>query len=352
MKKLTKFILLIVLTCIPVNIFACPHVDSEGNQHLQTYNSDYTIMNMIYPMEGYLYTKIVTMYLDGVYVVPNEDTVLSEGFGFAIAQDLTTYMGYYWFMDESYVTNDYEDLDIEVTVENTENQYVSGTGYSLNVYFENTYTAGVSLENEYTNQVYYEVLVDQLTVDERSSDQSLFISENDLALANEEIFYVTADFLHVEINSYLYTSTYFNIYDFYDDVEVCLESDVLLNNPVAINLDNFTSEEDFIKTTYNEEEGCYDFTINEVGSYIVVESFDVVYTNSSTEKLENDIVLDENNEVKEDYEEDKESVDDNEVLLLDSVTKDSEYTAYVIGGIGALLLVFAGIAFVALKKRK
>lgn len=262
MKKLSKVLLVFVVICmIPINVFACPHVDSKGIQHLQTYNSDYTEMTMIYPLENHLYTKLVDMYIDDIFPVPKEDSLISESFSFPVYQVLTSYITYYWFMDSTLLGTDMDKLDVKTTVEGINSMYVVGDSYHLNVDLTNSFDKSQKLINKYSDQIFYNINVDKLDNTTKYDDR---IKRQNITLFDEDILKINAQYMITEVKNYQYTTEYEKINSFYDPVEVGIPTEEK-ENVIVLNLDKAFTEENIIYPTYSD--GHYNFTINESGVY-------------------------------------------------------------------------------------
>lgn len=328
MKKLNKFCLFLILLILPIDVLACPHVDESGNLHLQTYNSDYTKVTMIYPRENYLYSKEVYMDIEGINMIPYEDNILSEEFGFSIYQEITSYITFYWILDESLTYTDFDEIDAEITVENYDSLLVSGDNYTINAGLTNTYDEGIKYLNDNTFQIYYDIVVENLQEDE---DYQSLISEYEMNLLNEEIFSIEADFMVVEVDGYLYDTEYKTINNLYDDITVNIYSEEYNENAVIINL-NEISNDNFIEVSYSDS--YYSFTTDKTGIYVLVEYLEI---SEEEEFLE---------ELPEEEDEDVIIYDEVEEAESDSVN----YIAYIIGGSLALVLLISIVGFVIIKK--
>lgn len=334
MKKLKKILLIIYLILFPINILACPHIDDQGEIHLQTYNEDYTEVNMIYPKEGYLYSKIVLMKLDQYIAVPLEDKLVNEGYGFAILQDMNSYLGYYsYFMDESLYTTNLEDLDIDITIENTPNQIISNDNYTLNIGLTNTYKKGLANQNTNTTQIYYDVYVDVYNEDDLTNNQNEFLNENKISEKISKIYNITADFMNIEIEGYIYSTNYDELDEFYDDIVISIDNDKNFSNPVAVNIDNIASSDEYIEVT--EVNDKYEFTINQKGTYIITESFELLKTSQTEEK----------EEIEE------EIIEDIEVLEAEDTENDNSIIIYAFIGIISLFFIIIVIKILMQNKK-
>lgn len=327
MKKLNRLLFLLLVILYPVNILACPHVDSEGNSHLQTYNSDYTIMTMIYPEVSYLYIKEVYMAIEGVNVIAYEDNVISEQFGFPIYQQMTDYITYYWFLDDTLLDMELEDIDIDITVENLDSLYVSGDGYSLNVGLSNSYDKGITKLTDITSQIYYNINVEKLTDENNSYDE--VVEKYNIELLHNEYFEITSEFMVIEIDGYLYDTDYVDIDQFYDEVEVELHDIDYYEDLVVINLDSDFSEEDYIQAEYTED-GCYKFTISEGGVYVLAKNISVDYEEEVVEEEDSDVT----------------------VLTTTPTNQSNNYIYYIAGGGLVVVGTITTIVVIKLKKTK
>lgn len=329
-KHVNKLILFITVLLIPINVLACPHIDSQGESHLQIYNDDYTEMTMIYPEDGYLYSKDVLMGIDGALAVAYEDELLFESFGFPIMQSITSYITYYWFLDETLLETELDDVDVEATVENYDKMTTYGINYFLEVGLSNTYDKGITYETDYTDQIFYDVFINKLNEEEDETKYSSIIDNNNLILLADEIFDVTAEFLIIELENYVYSNEYIDIDDFYDDITINVYSDNQNDNAIVLNLNNSISEEYYIDTTYNESENYYSFTITESGVYIVVDEtqIEVSEEEADIDTEDDTIIINTEDNEKEDY----------------------TFVYYIIGGIAVLASLSVGIILAKRKK--
>ncbi|MFI3261087.1 MAG: hypothetical protein R3Y13_05195 [bacterium] len=268
MKKRLKKFLALLMCIFPVSVHACPHIDTSGNMHLQTYNAEYTEMGMIYPKEGYLYMKTVPMFINEVVPEPYENEIINETYSFSIIQDASTYMGYYWFTDEAYYDMQLEDIDFEITVKETPDMRITSNTYDLLVGLSNTYNEGIKFESDTTNQVNYHVLIENSSTDNYKS----VIESNEINVLNNEVLTVDTEYMVVTLDG-MYSSEYIEINDLYDEITVIIKDVEEIENPVVVNLDNFSTEEDFIEAVY--EDGNYVFTIKESGPYVIANSFEI-----------------------------------------------------------------------------
>ncbi len=326
MKKIFKIIICICM--LPLNVFACPHIDKGGSPHLQTYNEDYTEVNMIYPMDSYLYVRKTTMTVQDYLAIANEDDLIDETFSFPVVQDYEDYLTYYWFLDETLIEGD--ESKVDVTVENIDALEVSSDNYKLLVSFSETYKSGQVYKNQYTEQIYYDVKVNDVT-----SDKQSFITSNNITLASNNIYDISATYTVIENNNYNYSTEYEKIDNFHDDIKVYLNASSVSENIAAINLNNDLVSGNYIDVT--NENGMYAFTVNEPGIYTLVEKNLPAGEQQNIETEEE--VTEENNENEENTDslviEEKEEKEENSSLK------------YIIIGVSALILV--GLIVLAIK---
>lgn len=327
-KKLSS-ILLFVLCIAPINVFACPHIDSEGGVHLQTYNETYTKMNMIYPMDNYLYTKEVTMILDGVYPVANEDEILSETFSFPVYQLVTSYITYYWFLDSSLLESDIEQLDVKTTVEGVESMYVEGGSYHLEVGLPNSFNESQNYINEYSDQLFYAVKIVTSNDYETYEDR---LSELNLVLIEEDILSINAEFMITEVDNYVYETTYEAIDELYDYIEVGVPTDESEYSLIVINLDEAITEDDIIYPEYVDNHYIYE--INNSGNYALAYK--------TSDELINEIIESTDEESESEY------LNLNDVI----VEEENNNLIYIISGIVGTIIVIATVLLIVLKKKK
>lgn len=324
MKKLSKFSLLIVLLLIPVNVFACPHSDSNDELHLQTYNGDYTEVTMIYPKENYLYAKECYMEIVGSSYTIDEENILKEQFGFPIYQDATSYITYYWFLDQSLLETELDELDEDITVENYDSLYVVGDGYNLEVGLTNTYKNGITYINDLSYQIYYEVNVDKLNNDENYLS---LIEKYELSLLSEDIIKIDAQYMITEESGFTYETEYKDIANLYDEIIVSYYSEEYSENAVVVNLSEINSD-DFIGVSYSDN--YYTFTIDSSSVYVIAD-----YTEISEE---------------DGY------VTPDDVVVFDTTNTEVEpesvnYTLYIIIGVAAVIVLTTTIIILSKKKK-
>ncbi len=323
MKK--KIISLLIIIFIPFNVYACPHVDSEGNAHLQTYNEDYTKMDMIYPKEGYLYVRNVDMSIESSMVKAHEDTLHNEIYSFPVLLNATDYMTYYWFLDDSLVQNGVENLDVETTIKNTDSMHMCSDKYDLNIHLSNSYTKGLTYEGDYITQIYYDVIVVDQSDNEKYIDK---ISDANLTKISDTIIDLSARYQVTKVEDYRYETTYKAVKEFDDLVEVTIKSNENLDNIVAVNLDKTINADNFLEVTKTDL--GYTFNAENEGNYALVEK-----TDAFTEVV-----------VEEDVEE-KEITADIEIE-----EKNEEINLIIPIVIGSIILISIIITVIVLKKRK
>ncbi len=269
MKKLSS--ILILLLIIPINVFACPHVDRNGGAHIQTYNNDYTEANMIYPKENYLYVKDVTMEIDEkMFTNIDEDNILKETYSFPVLLDLGTYVMYYWFLDESLVTGNYKEGDIETTIANLDKINVDNINYNLSINLSNTYTNGLEYETNKTQEIYYDVNIDSKYEDKKYIN---LIEESGIELVSNDILNVDAKYKIVNNDNNVYETVHEEIKDLYDKINMTLITDSEEEDIIAINLDEKLINENFIEVV--KTEGGYSFDIDKDGTYILAKNSEI-----------------------------------------------------------------------------
>lgn len=324
MKKLSKISLLFILVLMPINVFACPHADSEDVLHLQIYNSDYTIVTMIYPRENYLYAKDAYMEIEGSSYTVFEENILKEQFGFPIYQDATSYITYYWFLDDTLLDTELDDLDVDITVEKYDSLYVEGDGYNLDVGLTNTYDNGVDYINDLSYQIYYEVNVEKINDDE---DYLNLIKDYELNLINEDIYDFDVNYMITEISGYTYDTKYIDIFTLYDEIDVSIYSEEYNENVVAINLNKLYSN-NFIEVSY--ENNYYNFSIESSGVYVLAEYKEITEEDGYIE--EEDLIV---------YEKEEE------------VVEKSSFPVVIIIGVSVVAVsIFGVVTVINNKKRK
>lgn len=257
------FVIFTLLLLCPFTVLACPHEDSYGNYYLQVFNSDYTILSMIYPRPNYLYSKDTNIEIEGIDILIDEDNPLKEQYGFAIYQDIRSYITLYWFIDDSLMIGDPDDLDVETTIENYDSLTTIGDNYFLNVGLTNTYKKGITYKNDLTNQIYYNVDFEKIN---ESEEHISLISEYNLTLIEEDIMKLDAEFMIVEKENYTYNTDYEHLEDLHDSITIDYYSENEVENAVVINLNQLYTDQ-FIETTYND--GYYSFTIDKSGVYVI-----------------------------------------------------------------------------------
>ncbi len=325
MKKIIKIILCICL--LPLDVLACPHIDAGGSAHLQTYNEDYTEVNMIYPKDSYLYVKNVTMTVQDYLAIANENELLDETFSFPVVQDYEDYLTYYWFLDESLIGGDESKVDI--TVENIDSLEVSSTSYKLSVKFPNTYTNGLEYITSYTEQIYYDVKINNAT--EAKKD---YIISNDLVLASNEIYDVSARYTIIENNNYNYSTTYENIKSFHDEIIMSVTGFGDISNIAAINLNKSLTSNNYIEVNMND--GMYSFKINEPGIYTLIEK--------KLPEITEDTIIEEHTEESEETEN---SVNNKPSEIVSSSKEEGSSNFYIIVVVSASILI--GLIYFAIK---
>ncbi len=264
MKKILTNILLLLLILLPSTVFACPHYDEDGNIHLQTYNDDYSMINMLYPKDKHLHVKTVNSIDKDYYIIPDYDALQYETFSFAIIQNNETYYTYYW-----YVNNDLlpEDVDtIENTVKNLEYMNVTSNDFNLKVFFTNTYGEGSKFNNEYTKEIYYDVIIANKIEDTQYTD---IIANKNMTLYSEKIVQIDARFNIMEVNGYDYSNEFEEIISLYDEVIIEMDITSTEERLVAVNLDKPITENSFINVT-KISDTKYSYSVNEVGTYAIV----------------------------------------------------------------------------------
>ncbi len=324
MKKIFKLLICIML--LPLNILACPHVDSEGRPHLQTYNSDYTEMDMLYPQDGYLYVRNVTMTTDSISIGAQEVDLLKETYSFPICQDNEIYLAFYWFLDESLTQRPLEELDVETDVENTTNIKVTNDTYQLDVYFEDTYHEGMKYKNEFTEQIFYDVTVDKINDDQYLNN---IIDSNELTVLSNDILDISFRFNIAEIIGMDYKTDYPSISSLHDKVYVTMKSETDITDIVAINLKNKINVESNIEVTKTTDD-LYTFEISEPGMYILTERV--------TTSVEDSIDL---------------GIQDEVETLTPQINEEEENNnlIYIIIGVSLLITITTGIIIYKVKKK-
>ena len=330
MKKITNYILFFFLLLIPLNVFACPHVDEDGNLHFQFYSDDYSIMTMMYPKENHLYNKNVDF---------DTDELLSEDFVFPLVQNKETYMNNYYFVDERLAGSDWESVEVKTTVEGLENMDVVGTDYNLTVGLSNTFEAAQNYIDERVFQMYYNVYVDRINDDTESTkyqEINSIIEENELELIVPEILDISAEYFIMDSDEYEYARENVEINDFYDEIEVTIPNDNNDTDIIVINFEDEDSSSRIIDCNYNEETNAYQFTVEQQGTYAIIRNAtieDIAVVEDEEEAIENE-----------------ESIEDNEEL---EIEEEKDYTVIIWSSIIiGILVVIGGTIMLFIKQEK
>ena len=276
MKKIIKLIL-IVFILTPSIVLACPHMDSNNTKHFQFYNDDYTRMEMMYPKEYFLYSKVVPLDMNNPMLYEND--IIEETYGFAVVQDIEAFIGNYWFTDEKYQNTPADQLDIKPTIEGLTNIEVVSDDYKLDIGLLNTYNKGNDVKEESTYQLYYNILVKKLETKNYKDD----ISKHNLNILTNNIYNINTSFLNTSKDGVIYKSNDIKIDTLYDDIKVKLKVEEKLENVVAINMDLPINEVNYIAPTYND--GYYEFDINTPGNYTLVESTNIIQEENIIEPI-------------------------------------------------------------------
>ncbi len=277
---------------IPLNTLSCPHIDSQGVQHLQIYNSDYTEANMIYPKQNYLYMKRVTVSIeDSIYTSLNENEILKEIISVPIHLNLSSYITYYSLIDNTITHDDYLNPSEENVIEPVDYISTSSDNYSLKLNLTNTYQDGLLLKNQYTKEIYYDVSIDDLSEDQEYLNK---IKNTNLTKLSNSIINIKTDYQTTEVTETTYETDYHNITELKDSIELTLTTTNNTDNVVAVNLNEEISLENMI-TTNKVEENKYTFTITKPGTYVLVDQPTEIIVN---EEISNEIAMNDEQVVK------------------------------------------------------
>ncbi len=321
-KKIIIVCAMIML--LPSNIFACPHIDSTGKPHLQTYNEDYTEMTMIYPMDKHLYIKEVVMSIENSQTIAHEDELLKEIFSFPVVQNMESYYTYYWFLNNNLSEQQFDSVDVETTIKSLNNMEISSENYKMTVNFTNTYSEGIKLENDLTQEIYYDVIIDKKTESEKHLK---FISDNNLNMVSSEILDTKIRYNMIETDGYNYENLFQDIIVLKDNITLQIKSAEVANDVVAINLMEDITSENLLEVEITDD-GYYSFLITEPGTYVVIEkpSEDVII---KADNLESNITTKD---------------------ILNIAEEESNMIYYIVGGSVILILVIA--TYIVIKRKR
>lgn len=271
MKKIFNYIIIILMLFIyPLNALACPHVDSDGNAHFQFYNSDYTIMTMMYPRENYFYAKDIPLPEEFVMNKEVENNILNEEFSFPLVQDKETYWSNYWFIKNELMRDDWRSKEYKTTVEGIDYLKVDGKDYILKVGLKNTYSDSKRFHNmKNITQMLYNIKVDKLNEDKNEVKYKKIVEDNKFDLDIPEIFKIDFEYYILTMEKDNYKEKKEEFKTLYDDITIKLKSTKLPEDIVAVNLDKAIDEDNQIPVVLNKD-GYYEYTIKESGVYVLL----------------------------------------------------------------------------------
>ena len=281
MKRIIKYLLLL-LVIVPLNVKACPHIDSKGVKHFEFYNEDYTVMTMMYPRDSYLYSRDIVWSPDNTMLtLEDEKNIVSEGFGFPIVQNFETYKSNYYFTDESLSKGNKKEKDYKTTIDGIDNMNVNGDYVDLTVSFKNTINDSKKYVKKDTEQLYY-------TINVKKEDASKVSDKiNNTKVLNDSVYKVSS--LYTITNSG-YKSTEVKIDEFLDDVIIKInntnDSDL-----VAVNLSYDIEPIDVIY------DNGLTFKVSKPGNYVLINKNDIdnISNSNEIETYDNEVEKNSNN---------------------------------------------------------
>lgn len=274
MKNKIRVIIIVILSLLflwPVNMYACPHIDENGEIHFMFFSDDYSETIRVYPKINHYYSK----------VTDENEKLLYEEFSFPLVQDKATYFSYYSFVDESLLQDGGLFSDVKTTVEGLNSVNVSGKGYELVVNVKETFNKRKKYINKYTHQLGYNVNVTRLNDNISSLEyekSKKIINNNKLNLIDQNILKVKSNISVMDNEENNWKKKTININKYYEEIVISinLPNSRLANMDkaklVVVNLEDSNLYKSIIYGQYDENKQIYTYSISNNGTYVIVEN--------------------------------------------------------------------------------